>query len=112
MWAPRTFPMVSGMPMVAYISLDKSGEAHAVPSWNEDTALCGRTVLSFAGRPWPLVESLWPESEPRCPDCTRAVYGAKEIQSPRSGTPQPKGVATAGVVLSRSDAGDRRWGRS
>ena len=49
--------MVTDMLMIAYGSLDKSGDAHAVPSESEDRSLCGGQMFSFAGRqshPLPL----------------------------------------------------------
>ena len=49
--------MVTDMLMIAYGSLDKSGDAHAVPSESEDRSLCGGQMFSFAGRPWPMAET-------------------------------------------------------
>ena len=72
--------MVSSMLMIAYASLDKSGEAHAVPSESEDRSLCGSQMFSFAGRPWPLAKSMWDTTEHRCPDCSRSVYGPRGLQ--------------------------------
>ena len=72
--------MVIDMLMIAYASLDRSGEAHAVPAESEDRSLCGGQMFSFAGRPWPLAASLWDAAEPQCPECSRAVYGPAGIQ--------------------------------
>ena len=65
--------MVIDMLMIAYASLDRSGEAHAVPSESEDRSLCGGEMFSLAGRPWPLAQQLWDPAEPQCRECSRAV---------------------------------------
>src|SRR6478735_5961532 len=73
--------MVTDMPMIAYGSLDKSGDAHAVPSESEDRSLCGGQMFSFAGRPWPMAETLWDSDESPCPECSRAVYALTAFSS-------------------------------
>jgi hypothetical protein len=72
--------MVIDMLRIAYASLDRSGEAHAVPAESEDRSLCGGQMFSFAGRPWPLAQHLWDAAEPQCSECSRAVYGPPGIQ--------------------------------
>ena len=54
--------MVIDMLRIAYASLDRSGEAHAVPAESEDRSLCGGQMFSFAGRPWPLAQVRVPGS--------------------------------------------------
>jgi hypothetical protein len=63
--------MASGTP-------DKSGRVHAVPSTATDRSLCGRQMLSFAERPWPMARRLWSQDlgQP-CPECARQVYGER-----------------------------------
>jgi len=72
--------MVTDMLMIAYGSLDKSGEAHVVPSESEDRSLCGGQMFTFAGRPWPMAATLWDADESPCPECSRAVYGPPGLQ--------------------------------
>jgi hypothetical protein len=72
--------MVSSMLMIAYVSLDKSGEAHAIPSESEDRSLCGSQMFSFAGRPWPLAKSMRDPADHLCPECSRSVYGPHGLQ--------------------------------
>jgi hypothetical protein len=60
--------------MVAYETADSSGQAHAVPSVTHDRSLCGRRMLSFGGRPWPMLRRLWPPDSDPCPECSEQVY--------------------------------------
>jgi hypothetical protein len=46
---------------------------HGVPL-GEDLSLCGRRMLSFAGRPWPMARRLWPVDMRPCAECSRQVY--------------------------------------
>jgi hypothetical protein len=71
---------VTDVLMIAFASLDKTGEAHAVPSVDEDRSLCGLQMFSFAGRPWPLAATLWEAAEPQCTECRRAVYGPSGLR--------------------------------
>ena len=72
--------MVTDMLMIAFGSLDKSGEAHAVPCESEDRSLCGGQMFNFVGRPWPMAETLWDAYESPSPECSRAVYGPPGLQ--------------------------------
>jgi hypothetical protein len=45
--------------LMAYETPNRTGTVHAVPL-GDDLSLCGRQMLSFAGRPWPMARRLWP----------------------------------------------------
>jgi hypothetical protein len=45
--------------LMSYETPDRTGTVHAVPIAN-DRSLCGRRMLSFAGRPWPMARRLFP----------------------------------------------------
>jgi hypothetical protein len=64
-----------GMPgaMMAYETPNRTGTVHVVPL-GDDLSLCGRHMLSFAGRPWPMARRLWPLDMAPCAECSRQVY--------------------------------------
>ena len=64
--------MLRLMPMIAFASLDKSGDAHAV-AITSDVSLCGSQMFSFAGEPWPLGHP--PAGVAVCTPCSAAIYG-------------------------------------
>ena len=59
--------------LMAYESPNGVGKVHAVPL-GDDLALCGRRMLSFAGRPWPMARRLWPMELSPCAECSQQVY--------------------------------------
>jgi hypothetical protein len=59
--------------LMAYETPNRSGSVHAV-LLGDDLPLCGRRMLSFAGRPWPMARRLWLVDLRPCPECSRQVY--------------------------------------
>ena len=59
--------------LMAYETPNRTGTVHAVPL-GDDLSLCGRQMLSFAGRPWPMARRLWPLDMRPCAECSRHVY--------------------------------------
>jgi hypothetical protein len=59
---------------MAYERADRTGPVHALASPSDDRALCGRTVVMLAGRPWPMLARLLPAEMTPCADCRRQVY--------------------------------------
>jgi hypothetical protein len=59
--------------LMAYETPNRTGTVHGVPLGN-DLALCGRHVLSFAGRPWPMARRLCPLDMRPCAECSWQVY--------------------------------------
>src|SRR5436190_23908120 len=70
-------PSVASVAMVgvlmAYQTSNRTGPVHAVPL-GDDLSLCGRQMLSFAGRPWPMARRLWPMDILPCGERARQVY--------------------------------------
>jgi hypothetical protein len=60
--------------MVAYQTPDRTGTAHAVLGTGDRRSLCGRTMATFGGRPWPLRRDMMPADITWCPTCARQVY--------------------------------------
>jgi hypothetical protein len=72
---------------MAFETPDKGGRVHAVRSTAQDRSRCGRQVLSFAGRPWPMARRLWPtDLERPCPECSRQVYDEASCKTAASQT--------------------------
>ena len=59
------------MHMIAFESLDRTGDAHAV-AITSDNSLCGKQMLTFAGKAWPILQ---PVEMAACVPCCAAVYG-------------------------------------
>ena len=59
--------------LMAYETPSRTGNVRAVPL-GDDLSLCGRPVLSSAGRPWPMARRLWPLDTRPCAECSRQVY--------------------------------------
>jgi hypothetical protein len=59
--------------LMAYETPNRAGAVHGVPL-GADLSLCGRRMLSFAGRPWPMARRLWQLDMRPCAECARQVY--------------------------------------
>jgi hypothetical protein len=66
--------------LMAYEKPNRTGTVHGVPLGN-DLSLCGRRILSFAGRPWPMARRLWPLDIRPCGECSQQVYNVRSGQS-------------------------------
>jgi hypothetical protein len=70
--ATSVFVVVIVAVLMAYETPDRTGSVRAVPIVN-DRSLCGRQMLPFAGRPWPMARRLWALDMRPCAECSRQV---------------------------------------
>jgi hypothetical protein len=87
--------------LMAYETPNRTSTVHAVPQ-GDDLSLCGRHVLSFAGRPWPMAWRVWRLD-------IRACEGAAEIES---SSDAPRRVLPTGVQRDLGAPSKGYWVRS